>query len=97
MQAKVIKSLSNIETLMVNKLNNTSKKLSVLQTSERKDVIHFMGMDNSTPRKRSSSKLRNRLRNIHSIDNDASSQKLSGRKMNPPMLFNDRAATIDVW
>ena len=30
MQAKVIKSLSNIESLMVNKLNNTQKKMKVL-------------------------------------------------------------------
>ena len=35
MQAKVIKSLSNIENLMVNKLSNTQQKLNVLQTSDK--------------------------------------------------------------
>ena len=70
MQAKVIKSLSNIENLMVNKLNNTSQKLSVLQTSDKHDVIEFLGMDRNSSRKknRSGSKFRNRLKNIHSID-----------------------------
>ena len=42
MQAKVIKSLSNIETLMVNKLANTQQKLRVISTSDKKDVLEFL-------------------------------------------------------
>ena len=42
MQAKVIKSLSNIETLMVNKLANTQQKLQVISTSDKKDVLEFL-------------------------------------------------------
>lgn len=42
MQEKVINSLSNIENLMVNKLANTSQKLQVLKSSDKKDVLEFL-------------------------------------------------------
>lgn len=71
MQEKVIKSLSNIENLMFNKLTNTQQKLGVLQGSEKTDVLEFLQRGGSSNgRKRSTSKqLRNggRLRNVHSI------------------------------
>ena len=73
MQEKVIKSLSNIESLMINKLANTQQKLHVLKHSDKKDVIDFLdrngGGDSRQGRKRSTSKFRrnNKLRNIHSI------------------------------
>ena len=35
MQETVIKSLSNIESLMINKLTNTSQKLQVLKNSDK--------------------------------------------------------------
>ena len=72
MQEKVIKSLSNIESLMINKLSNTQQKLQVLKQSDKKDVIDFLdrnGGESRQGRKRSTSKFRrnNKLRNIHSI------------------------------
>ena len=72
MQEKVIKGLSNIESLMINKLANTQQKLQVLKQSDKKDVIDFLdrnGGESRQGRKRSTSKFRrnNKLRNIHSI------------------------------
>ena len=52
MQEKVINSLSNIESLMVNKLNNTQQKLNVLKTSDRKDVLEFLKRDDASSRGR---------------------------------------------
>ena len=52
MQEKVINSLSNIESLMVNKLNNTQQKLNVLKTSDRKDVLEFLQRDDASSRGR---------------------------------------------
>ena len=52
MQEKVINSLSNIESLMVNKLNNTQQKLNVLKTSARKDVLEFLQRDDASSRGR---------------------------------------------
>jgi len=52
MQEKVINSLSNIESLMVNKLNNTQQKLNVLKTSDRKDVLEFRQRDDASSRGR---------------------------------------------
>ena len=76
MQEKVIKSLSNIESLMINKLANTQQKLQVLKQSDKKDVIDFLDRNggDSRARKRSNSKFKrnNKLRNIHSIHADAS-------------------------
>ena len=94
MQEKVIHSLSNIETLMVNKLNNTTQKLNVLKNSDRKDVLEYLKRDDesSRGRKRSTSKFkaRNKLTNVHSIQN-------SGLLNNPPMQFIHRSSTIDGW
>ena len=47
LQEKVINSLSNIETLMVNKLANTQQKLSVLKHSDKSEVLQFMKRDDS--------------------------------------------------
>ena len=68
----MIKSLSNIESLMINKLANTQQKLNVLKHSDKKDVIDFLdrnGGEESRGRKRSTSKMRrnNKLRHVHSI------------------------------
>jgi hypothetical protein len=93
MQEKVINSLSNIETLMVNKLNNTTQKLNVLKNSDHKDVLEYLQRDSesSRGRKRSSNKFkaRNKLTNVHSIQ--------SGLLNNPPMQFIHRSSTIDGW
>ena len=47
MQEKVIQSLSNIESLMYNKLSNTQQKLGVLKTSDRHDVLDFLKRNES--------------------------------------------------
>ena len=91
MQEKVISSLSNIETLMVNKLHNTQQKLNVLKTTDKKDVVEFLDRNEigSRGRKRSTSKSKkysNKLRNVHEL-----------RLNNPPMQFVDRANTLDQW
>ena len=97
MQAKVIKSLSNIENLMVNKLSNTQQKLNVLQTSDKEDVIEFLGMDrkgSSRKKNRSGSKFRNRINNIRSIDGTANE---AIKPRNPPMQFYERPSALDPW
>ena len=73
MQEKVIKSLSNIETLMVNKLANTQQKLSVLKYSDKQDVLDFLKRDGSHGGcKRSSNNFCNtKLKNVHSIRAEA--------------------------
>ena len=81
MQEKVIKSLSNIESLMINKLTNTQQKLQVLKHSDKKDVIDFLdrnGGESRQSRKRSTSKFKrnNKLRNIHSIQGEGGAQSL---------------------
>ena len=89
MQDKVIKSLSNIEHLMVNKLANTQQKYAVLRSSDKRDVVDFLQRERSTSgRKSSSSKFKKKLRNVRSI----SKQKLP---WNPPAQFVDRASTLD--
>jgi hypothetical protein len=92
MQEKVIKSLSNIESLMLNKLQNTSQKYNVLKTSDKEDVLTFLKRDSSARKaNRSTSKMKNnnRLRHVHSINTD------SLAKQNPPMQFIDRSSTMD--
>ena len=70
--------MSNIESLMVNKLANTNQKLSVLKGSEKEDVLQFLKKDGSARgRKRSTSKFRNKLTNVHSIQPDAISARRS--------------------
>ena len=96
MQEKVIQSLSNIESLMYNKLSNTQQKLGVLKTSDRHDVLDFLkrdSADSSRGRKRSTSKFRasKKLKNVHSIAAEAHGLR------QPPMQFVDRHATVDVW
>ena len=94
MQEKVIKSLSNIESLMVNKLSNTNQKLKVLSNADKADVIEFLKRKdggNSRSRKRGSSRLKNKLRNVHSIQADASNFR------RPQMEFVERANSIDAW
>ena len=77
MQEKVIQSLSNIESLMYNKLSNTQQKLGVLKTSDRHDVLDFLKRNESEDSKgqkrvRSNSKFRGKkLRNVHSIQAEA--------------------------
>lgn len=69
MQERVINSLSSIETLMVNKLANTQQKLAVLKSSDKRDVIEFLQREenSSRGRKRSSSRFKAKIRNVHSI------------------------------
>ena len=74
LQEKVINSLSNIETLMVNKLANTQQKLRVLKNSEKHDVLEFLKRDDSRGSKQSKSKSRignPKLKNVHSIPAEA--------------------------
>ena len=78
LQEKVINSLSNIETLMVNKLANTQQKLRVLKNSEKHDVLEFLRRDDSRGSKQSKSKSRignPKLKNVHSIPSDALSKR----------------------
>ena len=68
--------MSNIESLMINKLANTQQKLQVIKQSDKKDVIDFLdrsGGPESRSRKRSNSKFKrnNKLRNVHSIQAEA--------------------------
>ena len=68
LQEKVINSLSNIETLMVNKLASTQQKLRVLEHSDKHDVLEFLKRDDSRCSKQSKSKIGNpKLKNVHSI------------------------------
>ena len=78
LQEKVINSLSNIETLMVNKLANTQQKLRVLKNSEKHDVLEFLKRDDSRGSKQSKSKSRignPKLKNVHSIPAEALSKR----------------------
>ena len=73
-QENVINSLSNIENLMINKLANTSQKLNVLKSSDKEDVLNFLKQTGGTSRGRNSkSKLKTKLRNVHSINAEAMS------------------------
>ena len=79
---------------MINKLANTQQKFSVLKTAyDQRDVLQILNEDarGSRGRKRSSSKFKNKLRNVRSIQAEA----MGMRK--PQMQFVDRASTIDVW
>ena len=46
MQSKVIGSLSKIQGLMTQKLQNTNRKFNVLKNSETDAVLEFMSKDN---------------------------------------------------
>ena len=97
MQEKVIKSLSNIESLMINKLANTQQKLNVLKKSDKKDVIDFLDRSangsETRGRKRSTSKFKrnNKLKNVHSIQAEAHGLR------QPYMQFVDRSITNETW
>ena len=79
LQEKVINSLSNIETLMVNKLANTQQKLRVLKNSEKHDVLEFLKRDDSergSRQSKSKSRIGNpKLKNVHSIPSEALSKR----------------------
>lgn len=96
MQQKVIKQLSNIESLMISKLHNTQQKLKLLGNSDKIDVVTFMQRESSSKQKRhrlsSGTRIRNgRLRNVRSI-------QLSGRLQQPDMQFVDRLNTsVEPW
>jgi len=92
MQEKVIQSLSNIENLMVNKLVNTQQKLSVLKSSDKKDVLEFLSHDQSQRSHRKDRNRRSKLRNVLSIQGE-----MSSRPVNPPMRFVDRSNTMETW
>jgi hypothetical protein len=42
MQEQVLKSMSNIEQLMSQKLQNTNQKYKVITQSDKQDVISFL-------------------------------------------------------